>query len=59
MSARIAPQWPAERHPAATEWVDWFLANTREGQEEIAAQAIGDVVDINRCLASRDCWINR
>lgn len=59
VSARTAPQWPDDRHPTATEWVDWFLANSREGQEEIAAQAIGDMAAINHCLASRCCWIDR
>jgi hypothetical protein len=59
MSARIRPPWPEERYPTAAEWVDWFLTNTREGQEEIASQSIGDVADINRCLQSRESWINR
>ena len=55
-----APQsWPADRHPTAEEWVEWFLGSDHEGRLDIASQAIGSMVDINRCLASRDCWINR
>ena len=59
MSARLAPPWPEDRHPNSSEWVDWFLANSREGQEEIAAMAVDNLADINNCLSSSACWINR
>lgn len=59
MTERTKPPWPEERYPTAEEWVAWFLENNREGQIEIARMVIGDQADINRCLQSRDCWINR
>lgn len=61
MSAVKRPPWPDNRHPTSTEWVDWFLSHDREGQEQIAAKAIGHMADINRCLSSGagTCWINR
>jgi len=55
----IAPTWDERRYPTADEWVAWFLANDDEGRKKIAAKAIGNMADINRCLASRCCWIDR
>lgn len=59
MSAPITPPWPPERYPSAVEWVDWFLANERDAQEQIASKAIASLADINQCLSSGCCWINR
>jgi hypothetical protein len=56
---RSDPHWPAERQPTAAEWVDWFLANDRAGQEQIASKAIAAHADINRCLSTSLCWIDR
>lgn len=53
------PPWPPERYPTRQEWVDWFLSNDDEGRLEIAGKAITQMSDINHCLQSRDCWINR
>lgn len=54
-----APTWPENAYPTPAQWVEWFLASSREGQEQIAAKAIGAFEDINRCLSSQCCWIDR
>jgi hypothetical protein len=59
MTDHTTPPWPEERYPTAAEWVAWFLDNDERGRLAIASKAIGSLADINHCLSSGDCWINR
>ena len=56
---RAAPTWPDGVMPTAEQWVEWFLASDDEGRLSIASQAIAQMADINHCLSSGACWINR
>lgn len=49
--AKVKPTWDSANYPTPAEWVDWFLANDRGSQEEIAAKAIRYSED------SLDCFV--
>lgn len=42
--------WDPAAEPTAEQWVDWFLANERDAQLEIAEWAIRFSRESTRCL---------